>query len=154
MLLLPFINHRKSGSLFGFSEATIRDLASWLLFFFPSLSFIVVYSITVVPIFSRCPPLCSPFPCSHGQSPHGCPQVIHTWSLATPFPFFPPFPLPPLAAVCLFHVSTSLVLFFLLVYFVHQIPVISEIICYLSFTDWLISLNIIVSSSNPCCHKR
>ena len=38
-------------------------------------------------------------------------------------------------------------LFCSLVYFVHYIPLVSEIIWYLSFTKWLISLRIIVSSS-------
>ena len=41
----------------------------------------------------------------------------------------------------------QLFLFCLLVYFVHLIPHISKIIWYLSFSDWLISLSIILSRS-------
>ena len=54
---------------------------------------------------------------------------------------------PPPAAVSLFSVSMSLFLFCLLVYFVYQIPNISEIIWYLSFCDWLITLSIMLSRS-------
>ena len=68
------------------------------------------------------PPLPSPPP-APSQSPHHCPcpWVIHTCSLTNPFPFFlsflpPPFPM---AAVRLFYVSMSLVLFCSLVYLVH-----------------------------------
>ena len=53
----------------------------------------------------------------------------------------------PLTTVSLFHDSMLLVLFCSLVYFVHYVPLIGEIIRYLSFTDWLISLSIIFSSS-------
>ena len=67
--------------------------------FFIFLLFILVYSISVGPIF---PPLLSsaqPTSYSHSHSPQGClsPWVIHICSLTNPFPFFPPFPLlPPL----------------------------------------------------------
>ena len=72
--------------------------------------------------FPLCHPLSHPKPRSHSPSPPccPCPWVIHTCSLTTPFPFFPPFPNPfPLAAVSLFPVSMSLVLFYSLVYFIH-----------------------------------
>ena len=66
-----------------------------------------------------------------------------------PFTFFhqPSHPPSSLTTVSWFHVSMPLLLFCSSVYFVHQIPHISEIIRYLSFTDWLISLSIIISSS-------
>ena len=54
---------------------------------------------------------------------------------------------PTLTAVSLFSVSVSLFLFCLLVYFVHLIPHMSEIM-YLSFSVWLISLSIILSRSS------
>ena len=67
--------------------------------------------------------LCPAYPSSHSQSPHCCssPWVIHTCSLSSPFPVFPPvYPsLSPVTAVSLFHASMSLVLFCLFIYFVH-----------------------------------
>ena len=84
--------------------------------------FIIIYSITVVPIFPSLPSSTQPTPYSHSQTPHHCPcpRVIYTCSLSSPFPFFPPFPCPlPLAAVSPLHVSMSLVLFCLLVYCIH-----------------------------------
>ena len=103
------------------------------------------YFITVVPIFPSLTFSAHSTPNSHSQ----CPSVIHTCSSASPFPFFSPlYPSPSLlVTVSLFHVSMLLVLFCLLVYFVHQIPFMVEIIEYMSFTDWLISLSIMLSSS-------
>ena len=49
--------------------------------------------------------------------------------------------------------SLSLSLFCLLVHFVHQISHISEIIWYLSFSDWLISLSIMFSRSIHAVRK-
>ena len=83
------------------------------------------------------------------QSTHccPCPWVIHTCSLTSPFPFFPLFSPPlPSGRFPLFHISMFMVLFCSLVYVVHLIPPMSEIIGYLSFTPWLISLSVIVSS--------
>ena len=113
--------------------------------------FLNCYSITLAQCFPLCPPLPSPPPTPNSHSPpcSPCPWVIHTCSLTSPFPFFPSLSpsLLPSVTVSLFHVSVPLVLFYLLVYFVHQIPLIGEIIWYLPFTTWLISLNIIFSSS-------
>ena len=66
-----------------------------------------------------------------------------------PFPFFAQLSPSPLASghfqfVLYFHVSGSILLACL---FFHYIPLISDIIWYLSFTAWLISLSIILSSS-------
>ena len=66
-----------------------------------------------------------------------------------PFPFFPllsPSPFP-LVTVSVFLISICLVLFCSLVCFVHWTPHISEIIWYLPFITWLISLSIMLSSS-------
>ena len=62
-----------------------------------------------------------------------------------PFPYFPPLSLSPslLVTVSLFFISTSLVIFYLLIYFVDYVPFIDEIIWYLFFTTCLISLSII-----------
>ena len=53
----------------------------------------------------------------------------------------------PLAIVRLFLTSMSLVIFYLLFSSVDQVPVKGQIIWYLSFTAWLISLSIMLSSS-------
>ena len=55
------------------------------------------------------------------------------------------YPAPSLAVIC--SPSMSLFMFSLLVQFVHQIPHMSEVIWYLSFSDWLISLSIMFSRS-------
>ena len=85
------------------------------------------------------------------QSPRHSPHswVLHICSLTNLFTTFQSVPTStfPLTAVSLFHDSMLLVLFCCLIYFVHQIPPTSEIIWYLSFTDWLISLSKISSSS-------
>ena len=67
-------------------------------------------------------------------------QSLHLLSFSSP-------PSSLLTAVSLFHVSIPLFLYCSSVYFVHQIPHRSEIIQYLSFIDWLITLSIIISRS-------
>ena len=62
------------------------------------------------------------------------------------FPHYPP-PSTPLVTVSIFFISMSLVIFCLLVCFVDQVRLIGEIIWYLFFTAWLISLNIMLSRS-------
>ena len=106
--------------------------------------------VIVVPPFS---PLLTPShtpPLPQSIPPH-CPcheSSIHIPWLA-PFPSFHRYPLPPspLVTVSLFIISKSWVLFCLLVCCVDQVPLIGEIIWYLSFTAWLISLSITLSSS-------
>ena len=105
-------------------------------------------SITVVCIFS--PPL-YPTPakptslfCFH-PPPWFCPCVLYSSSWK-PFSLLSPLP-SPLAIVRLFLTSMSLVIFCLLFSFVDYIPVKGEIIWYLSLTDWLMSLSIMLSSS-------
>ena len=86
----------------------------------------------------------SPYPSSPQQSPHCCPCP---WVL---FPFFlnPSTPhLPPLHSLSSCSPSMSLSPCSLLVQFVHQIPYMSEIVWYLSLSDWLISLSIMFSRS-------
>ena len=115
------------------------------------------FSTIVVPIFPRCSPL--PHPacslthklCFHSQSPPCCPclWVFYTCSLTRPFPFFPSLSPSPshLVTVSLFLISMSLVLFCSFVCFVDKIPLIGEIIWYLPFATWLISLSKMLSSS-------
>ena len=119
-------------------------------FYFIFFRFCYGCSITVVPI----SPHCSPLPCP--QPPHSpsppccpCPWVIYTCSLTRPFPFFPllsPFLLlsGPCQSVPCFHATGSVLL---ICHFVDQFSLIDEIIWYLSFTTWLISLSIMLSSS-------
>ena len=100
-------------------------------------------------------PLCSPLPIpppaptvnSH-TIVHVCGSLIHVLCLV-PSPSFHHYPPPcsPLVTFSLFHVPMPVVLFCSLVYFVHYIPLLGEIIFYLSFTNWLISLSIIFSNS-------
>ena len=69
------------------------------------------------------------------------------WLISSPsFIQFPP-PSPFLVAVSLFYEHMLLLLSSSLVYCVHQISHISEIIWYFSFTDWLNSLSMIFSRS-------
>ena len=115
--------------------------------------FCYCHSITVVQNFPFYPPPHSPSP-----PPIVSPlTVVHAHESFThdPFLFFPlySFSPSPLAAASLFIVSMALVLFCSLVYFVHQILLISGIIWQLFYTDWLISLGIIVSSSNHAVAK-
>ena len=75
--------------------------------------------------------------------------IKRPWSLYPffPFTFSPTLHSPaPLATISLVSVSTSLLLVFLFV-FLYWIPHIGEIIRYLSFSAWLISLNITPSRS-------
>ena len=58
-----------------------------------------------------------------------------------------------LVTVSFFFISMSLVPFCLLVCFVDQVPLIGEIIWYLSFTACLISLSIMLSSSTHAVAK-
>ena len=115
-------------------------------------SFWCCCSIIVVPIF---PSLLSAapthFPYSHSHSPPCCPcrWVLYTCSLTSPFPFFLLLLPSPLVTVNVSLISMSLVLFCSFVCFVHWIPFIGEVIWYLSFIDWLISLRI-MKWNNPC----
>ena len=56
-------------------------------------------------------------------------------------------PSPPLVIVSLFFISFSLVIFCLLVCFADQVPLIGEIVWYLSFIAWLFSLSVMLFSS-------
>ena len=109
--------------------------------------YFIIYAITVVTIFHPSLPPPSPkaiptelaMSMGHAYTPFG--YSLHLLSIS---PHPPSLPSHCCQSVPCFYASSSL---FLLVYFVYSIPFISEIIWYLSFTDWLISLSIILSSS-------
>ena len=88
---------------------------------------------------------------SHIQCPPCCPypQVFFTCFLTWSFPFFPPLSHSSslLVPVSLFFISMSLTLCGSFVCLVNKVPLIGQIIRYLYFTSWLISLSIIFSSS-------
>ena len=118
--------------------------------FYPTFYFILFYccSLTVVLHVPHCSPLphppilvlsISPRVHAHESSTH-VPQLVPSPS----FPHYLP-PPSPLVTVNLFFISKSLILFCSFICFVDQVPL-GEIIWYLSFTAWLTSLIIMLSS--------
>ena len=107
------------------------------------------YSITVVCLFS---PSLHPTPAEPTSLPHFlppswfCPCVLYSSSSCNPLSSLSP-PHCPLTIVRLFLTSVSLVIFCFLFSSIYYVPVKGEIIWYLSLTTWLISLNIMLSSS-------
>ena len=127
----------------------ILPYGSLLFLFFSFLKFFIVVQLQLPCIFPIALLCLVPLP-----HPESIPPIalahescIHVPWLAPSF-FFPhqPFPSYPLVTVNLFYISKSLLLFCSLVCFVDQVPLIGEIIWYFSFTTWLISLRIILSS--------
>ena len=120
----------------------------WLFSFFFLILIFYCYSITVVCLFS---PSLHPTPAEHTSLPHlhpppwFCPCVLYS-SSCNPLSSLSP-PHSPLTIVRLFLTSMSLVIFCLLFSSIHYVPIKGEIIWYLSLTTWLISLNIMLSSS-------
>ena len=94
-------------------------------------------------------PSAPPIPASHPWSyPLWlCPWVLYICPLWPFFPYFPPLSLSPLVTVSLFFISMTLVIVCLLVHFVDYVLLIGEIIWYLSFTSWFVSLSIMLSRS-------
>ena len=98
-------------------------------------------------------PCCSPLPPSP-QTPQSTSTPLSVpmsplcgfLDLPLPLPHCPP-PPSPLVTVSLFFICMSLVLFCSFACFGDYIPLIGEIIWYLSFTAWLISLSIMLSRS-------
>ena len=122
----------------------------WYFFFLFSFKLFYCCSSTVVCIYlpPSPPSQPSPPPSPDSTSPWLCPCVLYICS-RKPFPPLPLVSLPtsPLVTVRLFFISMSLVTFCLFVCFADQVPVKGEIIWYLSFSAWLISLSIMLSSS-------
>ena len=117
----------------------------------PEMIFNFFIVVQLSSFFPHCSSLSCPHHLFHTQSPPPCcpcPWVFYTCPLTTLsllslLSFSPP----PLITVSLFFISMSLVLFCSLVCSVVQVPLIGEIIWYLSFTSCLMSLNIVLSSS-------
>ena len=111
-------------------------LSSVLIFL---IYFLLHFSITIYPPyvpFCLHPPLTSPITTLLSMSK--CPLS---------FFLFPPSPNHHPSTLSACPLSISLSLFCLLVQFIHLMPHMSEIIWYLSLSDWLISLSIIFSRS-------
>ena len=110
-------------------------------------------SMTIVPIFPLLFSVSLPSTPQSIPTLLSCSWIIYTCSFTRPFP--PPFlPHPsPVVAVSLFLVSIPLVLFCSFVCFVHSVPLIGEIIWYLFFAFWLISLIIMLASSTHAVAK-
>ena len=123
-------------------------VTEWNIFIFLDFLFLLLTLLQVSPFtpFSPLHPASSPT--SLWPPPHCCLclWVMHGCSLAHPFTFFHlvPSPYSPLTFISLFNMSMPLFLFCSSHYFVHSIPHVSEIIWYLSFSDWLISFSIIL----------
>ena len=104
------------------------------------------YSITVVCLFS---PSLHPTPAEPTSFPHPppwfCPCVLYSSPCNLLSSLSPPHS--PLTIVRLFLTSMSQVIFCLLFSYIDYVPVKCEIIWFLSLTTWLISLNIMLSSS-------
>ena len=156
--------HSNSVLTYGFRGKKPKAAMRQCLF----LLYFIVYAITLVPTSSlfahfhlvaaspslRPSPRHCPFPrvMKSWAMGHGS-WVMHVCSLANPFTFFPPVPTPRpdscQSAPCI-HTSVSI---FSSVYLVHYISHITEIIRCLSFTAWVISLNIILSRSTHAVAK-
>ena len=113
-------------------------------------SFFTVDTITDVPHFSS---LCHLHPApalpSSGLQHIVCVHGLYVYVLQlTPSSPFIQSPLFPGICQSVPHIHNASVLFCLLVDFVHYIPHISKIIWYLSFSDWLILLSIIISRTS------
>ena len=111
-------------------------LSSVLIFL---IYFLLHFSITIYP----------PYALFHLHSSPSSPITTLLSMSKGPFSFFliPPPPNPHPAKLSACPLSMSLSLFCLLIQFVHLMPHMSEIIWYLTFSDWLISLSIIFSRS-------
>ena len=138
---------------------TVLNFKNYILEMIPCqiyINFFYCCSSTVVSIFIPPRPPTPPIPASYPQTPLAlsmCPLYMY---LDNPSPIFShyPFSPSPLVTVHLFLISKSLVIFFLLVCFVDQVPLTGKSIWYLSFTTWLISLSIMLSRSIHAVAKR
>ena len=107
--------------------------------------FLMLFNYLITPPFPypSPPPTFNPFPSPLSLSMG--PLYMFLKDPSSSFPHYPPFP-SPLVTVSFFFISMSLVVFHSLVCFGDYISLVNEIICFLSFITWLISLSIILSS--------
>ena len=98
------------------------------------------------PVFPPVPPSTEPPPMAFTTFCL-CPWAVHTciYVLQLIPSSLPPLPSP--RSVALFYGSLPLVLFHSSLYIIHQIPHMSEIICYLSFSDWRILFSLVIFKS-------
>ena len=112
------------------------------------LNFLIVFQVQLTPLFLlySSSPHASPPPTLH-PTPFGFVHLSFIHVSWWPFLYFPHYPSSPspLVTISLFFISMSLFIFCLLICFVDQVLHIGEVISYLSFTAWLISLNIKLS---------
>ena len=122
-----------------------------ILFYFLNIFIVVQVQFSAFSSHHSLPPRLSPPPFLVSTPPaRYCPCVLYHCS-CKPFTLFPynnPL-LFYLITVSLFSISVSLVIFCFLVCFVDQFPFLGEIIWHLTFTTWIISLSIMLSS---CIH--
>ena len=115
------------------------NFLSWQINFIVLIVYFCIFSITIYPLIPS------------STSAHTPPIITTLLSMSmSPFSFLldptrPQTPTLPELSAC--SLSMSLSLFCLLVQFVHYIPYMSEIMWYLSFSDWLMSLSIMFSRS-------
>ena len=111
-----------------------------LIFYCDSITVVCLFSPSLHPTPAEPPSLLHLHP-----PPWFCPCVLYSSSW-NPLSSLSP-PRSPLTIVRLFLTSMSLVIFCFLFSSIYYVPVKCEIIWYLSLTVWLISLNIMLSSS-------
>ena len=122
----------------------------FLFFLFFLFSLFYCCSSTVVSIFTPPWTPCCTHPCllSLNLPPLALSMCPLYMFLDGSSPIFPHYPSPaPLWSLSVCFLFQCFWLYFACVCFVDQVPLIGEIICYLSFTAWLISLSIMLSSS-------
>ena len=116
------------------------------LFFLINLFIFIQLQLSAFSPLPSTPPQPVPPPSPHLYPPPWfCPCVLYSSSCNPLYSLSPPHS--PLTIVRLFLTSMSLVIFCFLFSSIYYVPVKGEIIWYLSLTVWLISLNIMLSSS-------
>ena len=116
-------------------------------FLFNCFNFLNCCSSTVVSIFTPICPILASAPQTYPMLVLSmCPLYMFLDDLSPSFLCYTP-STSPLFTVSLFFISMFLVIFCLLVCFVDQVPPIGDMIRYLSFAAWLISLSIMLSRS-------
>ena len=118
-------------------------------FSFLSLSFFIAVQVQLFPFSPHHAPPTPAIPTSHPRSypPLAFSMCSLYMFLNNPSTFSHLLPTPLGLLSVFFLISMSLIIFCLLVCFVDYVPLIGEIMWYLSFTSWLISLSIMLSRS-------
>ena len=140
---------------------TMQYYHSYYAVYYMTMTFIYLFIYKFLLLFDYSCPHFLPIPPPHASRtpihphlyppPWFCPCVLYASSCNPLSPLSPPHC--PRTIVTLFLTSMSLVIFCLLFSSVDYTPVKGEIISYLSLTTWLISLSIMLSSSNHAVEK-